>query len=240
MKIHKKIAKIFGYDLVRTRKNHSTLDAHLHCLFRLLKINLVLDIGANYGQYASGLRKMGYAGRILSFEPVKSSYERLQKNCENDHEWHAYNLALGSLDCTKPINVTRDSSMASFFIPNDYSKQCYNNKVSVDHAEYVDTRRLDSLFPDIVRGVTEPRIFMKMDTQGYDLDVVNGADVSMSSVIALQSELSMVPIYDDMPAYIEVLTQYRKAGFEITGLYPISRDRNDMRVIEFDCVMVRA
>lgn len=239
MKLHKRIARWFGYNLVCVRKNHLTLEGHLLILFNLLKINLVLDVGANIGQYAKSLRKIGYCGYIISFEPIKSSYEALIEHSKDDPKWHIYNLALGSVNDTKSINVTKGSDLTSFLKPNEYAKRLFKTKADIDQIEMVEIRRLDELLPEILDGIKEPKLFLKTDTQGYDLEVLKGASLVMDKVLALQSEISMVPIYERMPGFLEALDEYRRVGLEITGFYPVSRDKSSLKVIEFDCVMTR-
>ena len=78
-----------------------------------------------------------------------------------------------------------------------------------------------------------------MDTQGFDLEVFRGLGAWAEHVIGLQSEVSLLPIYEQMPRMGEAIAEYEKGGFEISGLYPVTSEA-DGRVIEYDCVMVRA
>ncbi|HSC47142.1 MAG TPA: FkbM family methyltransferase, partial [Gammaproteobacteria bacterium] len=74
MKLHKELAKLFGWELLHIRKDQPSLGSHLCQLFAKLDIDCVLDVGANQGQYGAMLRKAGYRGRIVSFEPVAKTY----------------------------------------------------------------------------------------------------------------------------------------------------------------------
>ena len=53
----------------------------------------------------------------------------------------------------------------------------------------------------------------------------------------MQSEVSLIPIYEDMPHWTESIEMYEAAGFGVVGLYPVTRD--DGRVIEYDCLLKR-
>ena len=119
MKLHRKIAKIFGYELIK-RNKHPTLSSHIINLINPYKIDLVLDVGANYGQFGRMLRNEGYKGEIHSFEPVSHSYDNLQKACLNDEKWFVHKLAMGAADGKDAINVTEASDMSSFLDPNDF------------------------------------------------------------------------------------------------------------------------
>ena len=86
--------------------------------------------------------------------------------------------------------------------------------------------------------VAEPRVYLKMDTQGWDLEVLAGASGCLERIQAFQSEVAMHPIYDGMPALHESLSRFQDLGFGVSGLFPVSLDSN-LEVIEFDCVAVR-
>lgn len=238
MQLGHKIADIIGYDLVRTSRN-VLLHRHLRNLFNLLRIDCVLDVGANYGQYGTLLRDLGYQGRIISFEPVAASYQRLLATAERDRNWDTYNFALGAVEEEREIHVTAASDFASFLPPSDFSRRTFGDVVAVDNLERVRIRKLDEIFPLVMEGPPARAIHLKMDTQGYDLEVLKGGESAMKQIIGLQSELSVLPVYDGMPDYLEALTTYRQAGFEVTGLFPVSHDRTTLTVIEFDCICRR-
>jgi hypothetical protein len=101
--------------------------------------------------------------------------------------------------------------------------------------EQVTVKQLDSIFNEIV-PVSDPRVFLKLDTQGYDLEVLKGARQVMPLIHGLQSELSCKAIYSGMPGYIESLQFIDELGFVITDIYPLSHDKQDMSLLEFDCV----
>jgi hypothetical protein len=93
-----------------------------------------------------------------------------------------------------------------------------------------------------LEGIPTPRVYLKMDTQGYDLAVVEGASATLDRVLALQTEVALQPIYQDMRTTLcNTVPELRKRGFEVTGLFPVTRDQKDgLQIIEFDCIMVRS
>jgi hypothetical protein len=103
--------------------------------------------------------------------------------------------------------------------------------------ETVTVRTVENFLTEDIKDCAQRRIFLKMDTQGYDLNVFKGAGEKLDFIIGIESEISFMPIYEGMPHYLESLKVYEDAGFVITGLYPISR-KNDMAVIEMDCMML--
>lgn len=242
MRLHRKIPQLFGYELIRSTK-HPTLESHLKILFDHLNINLVLDVGANIGQYGSALReKVGYKGHIISFEPVKNVYKKLASNIAHDSRWTAYNFALGASEGSSEINVTSSSDFSSFLKPNEYVRAIRPSESNVDHIEEVRVEALDNIYHEIITttGLISPQILLKMDTQGFDCEVIKGASCTLKDIIALQSELSIIPIYENMPTYIESLELYRSHNFEITAIYPISRDNQTLQLIEMDCILTKS
>ena len=99
-------------------------------------------------------------------------------------------------------------------------------------------KSLDSIFEKCTATINDPRIFLKMDTQGYDLKVLAGASKHIDQILGLQSEVAVIETYDGMKKYLESIPKMNQMGFELTGLFPVGRDKK-LRVIEFDCVMVR-
>jgi FkbM family methyltransferase len=209
---------------------------HVADLLHRLRIERVLDVGANVGQYASGLRREGYAGTIDSFEPVPETFERLRRKAAGDPRWRVHSCALGSADGVLKLNVTHDSVFSSLREPNALSREKFGEAGQVRRTAEVSVRRLDGL---LTEEAGRPRTFLKMDTQGFDLEVFRGLGDRAGEILGLQSELSLVPIYEGMPRMPEALGAYEAAGFEIAGLFPVSWDRATCRLVEVDCVMVR-
>src|SRR5579863_1295246 len=237
MKVHKELARLFGWELLHIRKDQPTLGAHLKRLLALLEIDCVLDVGANDGQYAAMLRKIGYRGRIVSFEPVAKTYAALAERAAKDKDWHVFHCALAAKAGRQKIRVTRSTVFASFLDPSEYSKTKYPKDMPVERIEEVRVRTLDEVLQEAIQGLKSPKLFLKMDTQGYDLQVFAGAKKSLPKILALQTEISIQAIYKGMPNYLQSLDTYSKAGFVISGLYPVSRDKDTLALIELDCVM---
>ncbi|MGZ5410827.1 MAG: FkbM family methyltransferase [Aeromicrobium sp.] len=212
-------------------------------ILRDRQINCVLDVGANVGQFARSLRTSGYTGRIVSFEPVGHLAARLKTAAEDDPDWHVCDFALGDTPGELEINVAHGDgkhpgTMSSLLPPSEFG-QMWSARLRELPTEVIAVRRLDSVFEDAVRGIRDPRVFLKMDTQGYDLKTFAGAGQYLDSVLGLQSEVSCLPIYDGMPHMLDQLAAYEAAGFSPAGIYPVSRHRTSLRVIEFDVVMVK-
>ena len=226
-----------GYDVVKLRNSNAVLSTHLTNVFAAKRIDCVLDVGANRGQYGRFLREMGFEGNIVSFEPVASVFEHLQETAKGDPRWRCFNLALGDKVQQRAMNVYDASQFCSFLDTNSYSQQIWG---SLDQArpEVVNVARLDDLFPRLLQETGCEHFYLKMDTQGFDRNVFRGAQESLAKIEALQSEVSLIPVYEGMPPTYDVLNEYHARGYFISGMYPINRDAS-LAVIEYDCVLVK-
>jgi FkbM family methyltransferase len=214
------------------------LSGHLREMFELLQIDTVLDVGANTGQYRDFLRhEVGFHGSILSFEPVGRNVQVLRQRVASDARWRVLDCALGDHDGQLSINVMRSDDFSSFLAPASGMEGEYKEKCAVDHTETVAIRRLDGLLDEALAGHSQARIYLKMDTQGFDLKVVEGADGVLHRVRALQTEVAVQRLYQGMPDFVEAIQTLSGKGFEVTGLFPVSRDAR-LRVVEFDCIMI--
>lgn len=213
---------------------------HIAWMLRELRVNCVLDVGGNIGEYGQLLREMGYTGRIVSFEPLAHLADRLREAAADDPDWQVVQSALGAGEGEAGMTVVGGRGSTSSLLPvSDFGKTWSPRLEGVDE-EQVTVRRLEDLFDDAIAGLDSPRVYLKLDTQGYDLQAFRGAGRRIDEVVGMQSEIANVPIYDGMPRMTEQIAAYEKEGFETTGMFPVTIDRTTHRVIEFDVVMIRA
>jgi FkbM family methyltransferase len=234
----KQTVRRLGYDITTFPRGSERIEAHLSMLLDRLAVDCVLDVGANCGQYGRMLRGIGYSGTIISFEPVAECYRELREVSKGDSRWLTLPLALGEFEGTAPIHVTASTDFSSFLVPNEYCRTTFGAGPTQTGVEHVRVRRLDDVLTDHPVAGSAARIFLKMDTQGYDQQVIQGASGCLERIVAVQSELSVRPVYDGAPRYLESLQRLEAAGYELTGLFTVNRDR-ELRLIEMDCVMVR-
>ncbi len=200
------------------------------------EIDCVIDAGAHLGQFGELLRGLGFEGEIVSFEPVLPVFAALAKAASADERWQAHRLALGDEDGTAELNVPAATDFASFLLPNAYSLAEFGGHTAVGRTEQVPVRRLDTVVDEYVAAGA--RLFLKLDTQGWDLRVLGGAETTLERVAALQVELSFQPVYEGSPRAGEIRRFLAERGFAVAGFFTVTRDR-DLRLIEADCVMIR-
>lgn len=230
----RKVLRKFGYEVIRESRQ-PTLRAHLKNLFLRHEIDLVLDVGANQGQFATMIRNNGYRGAIFSFEPVSASFSRLEATARTDGSWRTFRMGLGNCPGRQAINLAESSDLCSLLSPSEFGKTQFP-KIEAAEQEMIEIDTIDNLLSrECIPGNTN--IFLKMDTQGYDTNVFAGALNSLGRISCMLSELSLRPIYAGIPHYLQALEYYGSHGFEVSGFYPVSR-KTDLTVIEMDCVLV--
>jgi FkbM family methyltransferase len=194
----------------------------LRRMLKRLRVDCVIDVGANEGQYASELRLIGYRGTILSFEPSPRSFERLSKTSEKDADWHVFDFALGSKADEALFNRMRESVFDSLRQPtSEETRRHFEDNQVVDQVT-VHVERLDTLFPGLKRRFGFTRPFLKTDAQGFDLEVFRGAQSIQAELAGLQCELALKRLYEGAPLMTDVLPEYERAGFVLAGLFAVN------------------
>lgn len=198
-------------------------------------ISTVLDVGANVGQYAKELRLFGYKGRIVSFEPMSAAYHGLASAAHGN--WEARHMALGAVDGHDELNISEASVFNSFKPLTEYTRVSLPG-ARQDRKEQVVVRRLDTLIaeePDLARDA-----YLKIDTQGFELEVLEGAGDSLALFRAVQLELPLQALYEKQSLLTEMIIYMRERGFSLVMAKENGFDRRQMRLLELDAVFVPA
>jgi FkbM family methyltransferase len=222
-----------GFDVVRYPVP-SPEQRHLVALFAGLEIGCVFDVGAHVGHYGAMLRQFGYDGRIVSFEPVAANAEALRQR--GDASWTIVEAAVGNETGRRRIRLAGGDQQHSFLSPSEYGSRLLSDQIATVGEAEVDVVRIDDVFADYARPGEQ--VFLKVDTQGWDSEVLRGAERSLESIAALQFELTLQPTYEGQPDYLELLAWVRERGFAPTGIFPFFSDPN-LLLVEADCVCRR-
>jgi len=204
-------------------------------MLRAHGVDVVFDVGAAKGTYGRELRDFGYAGTIVSFEPMAAAHERLLRTRGDDRLWQTHQCALGSQTETATINIASNSDSSSLL---PFAEHHLTAAPQVDYigTEVVDVRRLDDLAPEHLQPGS--RAFLKIDTQGFERQVLEGAETTLHSCVGLQLELSFAPLYDGGMLIDEAVAMAYAAGFQMVGLEPGFADP-DGQVLQADGVFFR-
>ncbi|HTC44383.1 MAG TPA: FkbM family methyltransferase [Steroidobacteraceae bacterium] len=206
-------------------------------LIERLRPVAVLDVGANTGQYGRMLRGIGYAGTIISFEPLSSAHEKLTVAARSDRNWIvAPRAALGSSKGSISINVAGNSVSSSVLAMKE------QHLVAAPQSRYVATEivaleRLDGLLPSIF-PVAGPLI-LKLDTQGYESEVLKGAEGILPRVVAIQMEISLVPLYQGTSTLVPTVSEMQQRGFHLFQMVQGFRDLTTGQLLQVDGMFVR-
>ena len=228
----RKLARTMGYE-VRQYTPLRSLTAAREGL--LEDVDVVVDVGANAGQYGTMLRDQGFAGRLVSLEPVAEAFAVLAGLAAADGAWEAICVAASDADGEITLNVTGDSRSSSVLTRNERfaDKAGWAPKES----RRVASRRLDGLIDGLL-GPRE-RAFLKLDVQGYERHVLDGAGAALARFEALELELSVTPLYENQPSLVEMLPLLAERGFRPVCLEPILLD-DDGLLMELDGLFARA
>lgn len=220
-----------GFEL--TRYNKAT-NGNLRrtAILERYAVDLIIDVGANTGIFGKEVRSAGYKGQIVSFEPLKEVFAKLKENTRNnDPRWEAHNCALGAENTNQTINVSANSHSSSILeILDTHTKA--EATASYVGKEEIQIRTLDSIFDDVKGNAKE--IYLKIDTQGFELNVLKGASRSLQFINMIQLEMSLQPLYDGQPLYRDLIDFLQARGYSLIDIEPGFADIKTGTLLQFD------
>jgi FkbM family methyltransferase len=212
------------------------LPVRITSALRWLDVDTVLDVGANIGQYANALRSSGFRGRIISFEPLADAYAQLAQRAAKDSAWTAVHSAVGAEAGTIEIHVAANSHSSSALPMNDTHLDAAPHSRTVGH----ETAPVTTI-ADVVAGyhLVPERTLLKIDTQGYEAPVLDGAGELLAQFALVQLELSFVPLYDGQALYPELVERLQRLGFDWYGVDAAFVDPRTGRMLQVDGLFAR-
>ena len=201
----------------------------------LKDIDCVLDVGANSGQFSKNLRRIGYKRQIISFEPILSAFNELKKNSKKDKKWDVFNFALGDDEKESEINISQNSLSSSILnikkehlISEPKSKYIRREKILI--------KKLDGL-NEIFKNYNN--IYLKIDTQGYEENILNGAKSLIKSIKGLQLEMSVYPLYEGQLLFNEFFEKLENLDFEIWDIERTFSNPNTGKILQIDAILFK-
>ena len=232
----RKTLRTAGWELTRFRPESSEWARSVRMLCTH-GINTVLDVGANIGQYAMNLRDAGFKGRIISFEPVSEAHSLLCRAARNDAHWTvAERMAISDRDGQTEIHVAGNLASSSLLPMLD------SHRTAAPASRFVATQtvpmaRLDTVADRFLKN--GECLFIKIDVQGFESKILDGAPLILKRGIGLQLELSLVPLYQGETLFQPMLERLDKLGFELWSLIPGFVDKGTGRLLQVDGVFFR-
>ncbi len=199
-------------------------------------VTTVIDIGANNGQYGRELRKFGYRGRIVSYEPLRDAFTTLKVSADADGQWSAHNLALGPQTGSAEINVAANSWSSSLLamLPKHLAAAPESAYVGT---EWVAVSTLDE--ECAVLGIDSTKAFLKIDAQGYTVPILDGGQQTLQGLRGLQVEMSLVSLYEGEILIEDIIARLRGAGLVPVMIKPEFTDRESGQQLQVDGIFVR-
>ncbi|MEY8611542.1 FkbM family methyltransferase [Parabacteroides segnis] len=228
----KKAINPFGCDLVKFPHRE---DRRFIQLLSQLNIDTLFDVGANIGQFSENIRRYGYKNKIVSFEPLSEAFGVLQKKSKNDKLWNICNSAIGDIDDMVEINVSQNLQSSSILPMKDthlkaapYSRYYKKEKVKISRIDTIINNYADK----------QSNLFVKIDTQGFEKKVIEGAILSLPQIKGFIMELSFVPLYDGETLFLDMISYMESLQFEMWQIEPGFYDENKQRLLQADVVFV--
>ena len=225
-----------GYDVSRAEPDSSE-GVFVSQLLSRRAVKLVLDVGANTGKYGRLLRRHGYRGRIVSFEPLSTAYAQLVDRAARDPSWDvAPRMALGDRAGEALIHVSRNSVSSSLLpmLPAHQRAAPHSGYIA---DELTPVHRLEDAAAPYITEASP--LFLKLDVQGYEGQVIEGSRGLLPRVVGIQAELSLVPLYEGACMMPEMSKRMQELGFVLYGVFPGFVDPSSGRMLQVDGVYMR-
>lgn len=234
-----RFARTFDHRVVRWMGLGDTQQVwYLRQLLPLLGIDLVVDVGGNHGQYAHLLRRrVGYRGALITVEPMPQAAAVLKRRFAGDARWALAECALGASPGRATLNVLHGHEMSSLLAPSAAATDGFETFQQVRDTVEVPVRTLDSLLAEHPLAREARHVYLKLDVQGYELPVLDGAKRSLERIDALQAEASVVPLYEGVPPYHELMRRIDELGYQLSFV-PAHNYTQIPDMIDFDCHFV--
>jgi len=204
-------------------------------LIKLCEIDTLFDVGANSGQYGRYMRELGYKGRIISFEPLKSAFRELQKAAKNDALWQTQHIALGDKEAVKEINVAGNLLSSSILEMLPAHQEHAPGSVYIGK-EKIKVKRLDEIYQLFCNERNNAMV--KIDTQGYERQVVEGAMHVLDKIRIFQIEMSLVPLYANETLFEDFISLMHEHEFQLCSIENGFSNPNTGQLLQVDGIFV--
>lgn len=234
-RIAKTLLGVIGLEVRRRRPSRQQV--HLGKMLETHSTDLVLDVGANTGQFARKLRRCGFLGRIVSFEPLASAHRALEAASRHDPQWVAAGrAAIGNDTCEIEMLVSQNSVSSSLLemLPSHVDAAPDSQYSSLERVQMLP---LDDAAGPHLQGARN--IFLKIDTQGSEDRVLDGARSILGKARGVQLELSLVPLYAGQKLFRTLDRRLTELGFELWALDPVFSDPKTGRMLQVDATYFR-
>lgn len=232
----KQIVSMLGYEVCRMAPSSSAC-AQIVSALKLVEADTVFDIGANTGQFANYIRNASYMGKIISFEPLNSARISLAESVKRDRCWMLHErCAIGDYDGDVEINVAGNSVSSSVLSMHTSHAEAALGSAYVS-SEKVPIKRLDRIASQYLNH--NSKLFIKIDTQGFEWQVLDGAAETLGRAQGLICELSLIPLYKGQKLWRDVVDRLDQEGFMLWALQKGFTDPRTGQSLQMDGIFLR-
>jgi FkbM family methyltransferase len=199
--------------------------------------NTILDVGANSGQFVFEVRnEYKFKGKILSFEPISDVFVNLKQKLGKDKNWVGFNFALGNVTKSEVINISKHTPSSSILPFNhDYIRD--NTHLSTTKEEVIQIKEFKEIANEF-NFDEDSRILLKVDTQGYEMNVLRGCGEYLKLFRGIQIECSIKELYVGESLYSEIFDYLLSNQFSLFTLEPTYYDQNTMELLQIEAYFV--
>ena len=233
------IKNIFNSVGLEVQRNQPLNEAGTQIYQAIKKINtdIILDVGANTGQFSLEIRKKGYNGKIVSFEPLTSARKKLIECSLKDKNWSVHEqAAIGDHNGFIDINISKNSVSSSILPMLSSHSDAEGNSVYIS-SERTPIIRLDSVADAYLNDSSN--CFIKIDTQGYEWQVLDGAINTLKKSKGILCELSLIPLYEGQHLWKKMIERFENEGFVLWSIQKAFTDKRNGRTLQIDAVFLR-
>ena len=233
------IKNIFNLVGLEVQRHQPLSDAgtQIYQAIKKAKTDIILDVGANTGQFSLEIRKKGYNGKIVSFEPLINARKKLIECSLKDKNWLVHEqAAIGDHNGFIDINISKNSVSSSILPMLSSHSDAEVNSVYIG-SERTPIITLDSVADAYLNDSSN--CFIKIDTQGYESQVLDGAINTLKKSKGILCELSLVPLYEGQHLWKEIIERFEKEGFVLWSLQKAFTDKRNGRTLQMDAVFLR-
>ncbi|MCU0321513.1 MAG: FkbM family methyltransferase [Chitinophagaceae bacterium] len=218
------------------RKFTRNYDAVRQSLFDKFKINVVFDVGANIGQFAKTLQHSGYKGKIISFEPIDEIRQVITEYIHLFPKWKILPYALGSVNEKSIINISANSASSSLLDMKDTHIEAAPQSKYIKKQE-VEVKTLDSIYREYIKE--GDRIFLKIDTQGFEFNVLEGSEEFLHKVLGIELEMSFEQLYANETTFEKLYQYLYIRNFRLFYIHPVFQNPETLQLLQADCIFFK-
>jgi FkbM family methyltransferase len=198
----------------------SNVDSPFTSIVRNLEesnISNVIDVGANVGQFGLDIRRHGFEGQIVSYEPVRETFGILAQTIMRHQPWKVMQLGLGAAESERKINVSGNSGLSSSILEMaSLHLENFPDSATISQ-ENISISTIDNQLDFL--GLRPQEIMLKLDVQGFESEVLKGASQSLSKIPLCYLEVSITPLYEGEVSFLPILIELSKYGHEVIDVF---------------------